>query len=107
MTRTELTATDGVLDNQSAVDVQARWEWADDSISGKFTDTFDGYKYVRPYVLSSTTGTVNVDYGYKVMVTKNKIRGQGKAVQFRFASQDNKDCKLLGWAIHATGVTIV
>lgn len=36
--------------------------------------------------------------GYLVAVSKNKIRGRGKALQLRFTSEEGKEFNLLGWA---------
>ena len=45
--------------------------------------------------------------GFPVVVTKNKIRGAGKALRIRFESESGKDFDFLGWAIAFSGNTDV
>jgi len=104
--RTELTATDGTLNNQSSCLMQYKFDWADNATSQKWTTEQEVYVYTLPYLLQlspSNPGTENVDYGYHVMVKKEKVLGTGRAVQVRFTSSPGKDMRLLGWATLASG----
>jgi hypothetical protein len=50
--------------------------------------------------------TADLESGFPVVVSKHKVRGSGKAVQFRFGcSEPNKDFDLLGWAVAYVGNT--
>ena len=51
------------------------------------------------------SGAGAYDNGYPVVVTKNKVRGRGKVVSFKFSTSATKDCQLLGWAVNYLGVT--
>lgn len=87
-------------DNPSGLLVQTRWDWSDNSISGKWSEPFQAYRLLKPY-------TVNIgepiDYGQEVVTTKNKIFGQGKALQLLISSDGDKDFYIYGWAIRFTG----
>lgn len=43
--------------------------------------------------------SVEADYGYSVIETKSKVRGNGKAMVLRFESEEGKDFELLGWGV--------
>ena len=103
--RTELTATDGIEDNQSSCMMQSKFDWSDSTTSQKWTTPQEIYVYTKPFLLSSSVGTVPLDYGFDVIVKKEKIRGTGKSIRFRFESSTGKDMRLLGWAISTSGVT--
>tara|TARA_R110000744_G_scaffold293208_1_gene403652 strand:+ start:931 stop:3180 length:2250 start_codon:yes stop_codon:yes gene_type:complete len=99
--RTEdgFTDVDGALmpDNPSSCMVQAQWDWADSINSGKWGTSFQTYRYKRNYIPTGTSDTF--DYGKNIIVTKSKLRGNGKALSLRIESETGKDCKLLGWAV--------
>ena len=108
--------------------MQAKWEWSDNTNSAKFSPAVQVYRFVRKHkdvILDGTdivfddldqvfdegiyipeSGT-DFDSGFPVTVSKNKIRGVGKAIRLRFESQEGKDFDLLGWAINFTGPTAV
>lgn len=104
--RTEENATvevDGSvsLDKPSSCMFQVRWDWTDSTNSGKWTTPIEAYRTVRFYPVSVSGPYEN---GYPVVVTKNKVRGTGRAIQFRFSSSTvGKDFDLLGWAVSYTG----
>lgn len=89
-----------VLDNPSSCKVQAQWNWADSANSGKWGTEFQAYKLLRNYIPSGSTDTF--DYGDKVIVTKNKLRGSGKTLSLYIKSEEGKDMKLLGWGTPVT-----
>ena len=94
-----------VLDNQSSCKVQAQWNWANSTTSGKWGNEFQAYRLTRFY---TPTGAEDpFDNGDSVIVTKNKVRGSGKALSLKITSESGKDMKLLGWALPATGVSTV
>ena len=52
---------------------------------------------LRNYIPTDANDEFN--YGQSVIVTKNKIRGKGKALSMNIQSQAGKDMKLLGWSM--------
>jgi hypothetical protein len=93
--------TDLILDHQSSCLVSSQWNWTDSAASGKWGSSFQAYRLTRPYIPSGPADTF--DYGYEVIVTKNKIRGKGRALSLLLESETGKDLRLLGWAHIVTG----
>lgn len=91
-------------DHPSSCFMQSKWDWSDHSNSGKFTSPTQVYRFRKAYVPSSG---LDFDNGFAVVVTKNKIRGTGKALRLKFTSEEGKDFDILGWAILFSGVTDV
>ncbi len=91
-----------VYDKPSSCLMQARWHWADDVISGRWSDQQEAYRLLRHYIPS---GTGPFTYGFEVIQTTNQVRGKGHALSLRFDSTDGKDFQLLGWSIPYTALT--
>jgi len=85
------------IDNPSSCLVQAQWDWANSANSGKWGTQFQAYRLKRFYIPIGAVDTF--DYGYRVVVTKNKLRGSGRAISLKITSEPGKDMKLLGWAL--------
>jgi hypothetical protein len=106
MTRTEKTFdTNGALSNPSGCLMQVQWEWSDSVNSGRWSREQQIYRLRRVF-LGGAPGSL-FDYGFSVISTRNKVRGKGKAISIRFASEPGKDCKLLGWSMNISGETRV
>ena len=89
------------LENPSSLLLQGRWGWSDHSDSGRWSRPQQVYRFNRNYIPSGASDAFN--YGFRVVTTKNKIRGHGKALSLYFYSETGKDFKLLGWANDFTG----
>lgn len=74
--------------------LQTRWDFANSSVAHKFGRVTQLYRNVKPYTITSTN-----DWGYPILVTKNKIRGKGRALQMKFYSETGKDFQLVGWMV--------
>lgn len=94
-----------VLDNQSSCKVQSQWNWTNSVSGGKWGTEFQAYRLSRFY--TPTSAADPFDTGEDVVVTKNKLRGSGKALSIKITSEAGKDMKLLGWALPVTGTTVV
>jgi hypothetical protein len=92
---------DLVPTNESSVFLEARWDWADSSITGKFSTPQQVYRHTRAYTPSSSSD--GFDDGYPVVVTRNKIRGRGRALHLKFYGEEGFDAHLLGWALQYAG----
>jgi hypothetical protein len=42
--------------------------------------------------------TLDFDDGYPVVITRNKIRGRGRALQIKFTADEDYDMRILGWS---------
>jgi hypothetical protein len=87
--RTE--ADDGT--NPSSCKLIVRWDWAGERNQQKWSAEVETY---RPRSLNLTD----------VVVSKNKVRGSGKSIQFRFGTNEpGKTFDLLGWSVGFSGNT--
>jgi hypothetical protein len=80
--------------NVSGCLMQSRWDFTDNSYPGKWAAEVQVYRQLRPYF---TDPDSVFDDGYPLVISKNKLRGRGKAVQFKFTSEAGKDMKIVGW----------
>ena len=90
--------------NQSSCLMQSRWDFTDNSYPGKWADEVQVYRQLRPFFVN---GGAPFDDGYPLVISKNKLRGRGKAVQFKFTAQAGKDMKIVGWTGTFVGATNV
>lgn len=83
--------------NQSSCLVQVRWDWSDNNNSNRWSPTFQAYRYRRHYIPVDINDTY--ENGFLTIVTRNKIRGSGKVVSFKFSTEPYKDLHLYGWSM--------
>jgi|DEB0MinimDraft_12_1074336.scaffolds.fasta_scaffold00237_6 hypothetical protein len=83
--------------NPSSCFMQARWDFSDNSNSGKFSTRQQVYRILKTY--NPTPAALDFNSGYPVTVTRNKVRGTGKALHLYFDSQAGFDFDMFGWAI--------
>lgn len=102
-TRTEAGVdSEGQPLNQSGCFVRSQWDWANNSNSNKFSPFFQAYRY-RKVLFSENSSTDPYDSGFKLVTSKNKLRGRGKAFSLHIKSEPLKDCILLGWNLSLNG----
>jgi len=92
-TETAIDASSNPVDESSCL-VQSRWDFTDNSYAGKWGSEFQIYRHLRPFF---ALGPTTYDDSYELVITKNKLRGRGKAVQFKFTAEEGKDMKIVGW----------
>lgn len=97
MNRTE-TGFDGSFNaiNESSCTLQTKWDFTDNTSAGKWGDPQEVYRHLRQYIPDDVSG---YNDGFPLVITKNKIRGSGKAVQFKFTADPDKDLQLVGWQV--------
>lgn len=91
-----------IAKHQSSCLVTAKYQWHITATAGKWSGSFQAYKYQRPYVPVDVNDTY--DTGESVLVTKIRFKGRGKALTLRIESEANKDFQLLGFSIPYTAV---
>ena len=105
-TETEFVPSNGdyTLDRPSSCKMQVKWDWSNSQISNKWSPKYEIYRHTRfPTFLEED---LTFDSGYPIVVTRHRVRGSGRAVQFRFEGDERgKDFDLLGWAVAFTGNT--
>jgi hypothetical protein len=85
----------------SSLYMQARWEWANSVTANKYSTATQVYKH-RLLVMSEEDSPTTMATGFPVIVTRNKIRGKGRALQLRFYSESGYDFELLGWSLETS-----
>lgn len=71
--------------NTSSCLVSSRWDWTTAPTTGKWSTPRETY---RPR---------SADDGDALLATRNRIRGNGRAVSFKFETSPGKDLRLYGW----------
>lgn len=109
-TRTEDTwqaVEDGTVDlnKQSSCLLQARWDWHTTNTGNRWSSSIQAYRQLRAYMPAGPSTAF--DPGNSIVVTKNRLRGHGRALQLRFSSEQGKDLQLLGWQVAYRGRTNV
>jgi hypothetical protein len=95
---------DYTVDKASSCKMQIKWDWSNSQVSNKWSPKYEIYRHTRLPMF--TEEDLTFDTGYPIVVTRHKIRGSGRAIQFRFETDERgKDFDLLGWAVSFTGNT--
>lgn len=88
---------DFVPTRPSSCFVSAHWDWSNSANSGKWGREFQAYRFKRHWMPESVDDSF--DNGYYTVVTRNKLRGQGKVLSMKIRTEPKKDCHLLGWSM--------
>lgn len=102
--RTETTATEEGVLNESSCLVQSQWEWTNDPYANKWSPTLQAYRLPRPQIRGIGQPVAE---GIEVVSTRNKLRGRGRTVSLLFSTEEGKDCQLLGWSMIASANGLV
>ena len=95
--------TGGVgLTNPSGSFVQTRWNWTDLDV-GNWTKEEQAYRLHRMYVPNDAADPFN--YGYTVVKSKLRMRGNGESFSIRYRSESGKDMQLIGFAVNVRAPT--
>lgn len=108
-TESALSTSDGgvtyVADYPSSCTMTVKWNWSDNVGSGKWSTPKEVYRLKRIQFVDSVAPDILT--GFSVVSTKNKVRGYGKSLQFRFENnQIGKDFDVIGWATEYSGNAI-
>jgi len=82
--------------NPSSCIVQAQWEWTNSANSNRWGRPFQAYRHKRVYFPTDVDDLF--EDGNSVVVTKNKLRGYGRALSLKLSTEPAKDCQILGWS---------
>jgi len=83
--------------HQSSCKVQSQWAWANSANSNRWGREFEAYRYRRLYMPVGVND--DFDNGFRVISTKNKLRGHGEVLSLKMTTSPEKDCRLLGWSM--------
>lgn len=73
--------------------VQAQWDWTTDSLAHRWSVPRQAYRPIR------------IDTGTTMVTTRNRIRGNGKSIAFKFSSETDKPFHLYGWEFNIEATT--
>jgi len=90
--------------NPSSCKVRVQWDFSTGSVSNRWSSLYQAYRYKREYYASGTADTY--DTGLELIMTKNKIRGRGKALSIYMETEPEKDCRIVGWTLSINGNAI-
>jgi hypothetical protein len=79
--------------------LRSQWGWTNNPETGRWGDSFQVYRLPRVFV-GEAEGELN--YGYDVVSTRNKLRGNGKALSLHFNTEAGHDCHIYGWGLNLT-----
>lgn len=97
---------DFTVDKPSSCLIQVKWNWANSPASGKYSTKFEAYRHTRLPMFTEDDLAFNT--GFPLVQTKHKVRGQGRAIQFRLESDKiGHDFDLIGWAVSYTGTVVI
>jgi len=82
---------------ESSCLVQSQWEWSNSATYGKWSKPFQAYRMRRQYMPDDENSSF--DYGTATIVSKNKLRGRGRALSLYITTEEGKDLNLLGWSM--------
>lgn len=86
----------------SSCKFRTKWDWTSSADSNKWSRQIEAY---RPKTMRLPT-SADFASGMPVVISNNKVRGSGKAIQFRFeCDEPGKNFDLLGWAVNFVGNT--
>jgi hypothetical protein len=95
---------DYTVDRPSSCRLQVRWDWSNSEVSNKFSSEVEAYRHRRLPFVNELDPVFNT--GSSVVVSRNRVRGTGRAIQFKFSCNEiGKDFDLLGWQVAFTGNT--
>ena len=92
--KTETGVSSGTLLSGSSCFFRTKWNWTTDGDTGKWSQLNQIYRLKRQF-----DGGIIVDElpGETVIVSRHKVKGSGKALQYRFQSETGKDFNIHGW----------
>lgn len=88
------------ITNESSILMQARWDWADNTVSGKWGTERQVYRKARAFVPPDDHPDGPLDDGVPIVVCRNKVRGRGRCLHLKFTCEPGKDAHILGWTIN-------
>lgn len=87
--------------NQSSCLLQSQWDWTNSANANKWGVPTQVYRYRRVYMPVDINDPF--DTGYETIVTKNKLRGRGRALALKFQSEPKKEMHIYGWSMILLG----
>jgi hypothetical protein len=89
-------------ENIASIRMRSQWDWTDRVETGKWGTDQEVCRKTRMHIPASDE---DWNDGYPIIVTRNKVRGRGRALQLLFQTSPGKDAHIHGYAVryHVTG----
>jgi len=92
--KSETGTSNGSLLSPSSCYFRAKWDWTNTSDANKWSTRRQIYSLQREFDSGIITDELP---GETVIVSREKVKGRGHAVQYRFESESGKDFNIYGW----------
>lgn len=93
---------DYTVDKPSSCYLTTKWDWSNTTAANKWSTKTQAYRLTRVPAVDPLDLTLNT--GFKIVHTRNQVRGQGRALQFRFECDEaGNNFDLLGWQVFYSG----
>ena len=89
--------------NTSSCKFSTQWDWTLSILSNRWSNPQQAYRLSS--LLLRELSELGGNPGTRLVVTKNKSRGNGRSFAMRFETEAGKDCRLAGWNITVNGTT--
>lgn len=99
MEQTEKSQDENGLEDTSSCKLRVAWDFADNESSNKYSREFEVYRLQR----RNFSSTPEYIHGHNVVVTRNKVRGSGRALAINVNSVSGKYCHLYGVSLEIYG----
>lgn len=83
-------------ENASSCLLSYRYDWTNSNNANKWSTGRQAYRYRDVYVPIDSSDTF--DNGQRIIWSKNKIRGSGRSIAFRFEAEEGKALHIYGWS---------
>ena len=104
MENTEDIMVEDIPVRESSCMARIQWDFSDGIQSGRWSREMQLYRRPRHRY---TAGDGDIYTGEKLVITKSKMRGNGKAMALHLKTEPDKDLRIVGWSLTLTanGVT--
>ena len=99
MENTEDTITGDEITRESSCMARMQWDFTDGIQSGRWSRQMQLYRRPRHRY---STGDGDIYTGERLVITKSKMRGNGKAFALHVETEPDKDLKIVGWSLSMT-----
>lgn len=99
MRRTDTGVTEGSVENMSGCFMRGRWDWSVADTSGRWSTQQQVYRL--PKFKALPVGGTPPEF--RILTTKNKVRGMGRAFSIYMETEPGKPCSIVGWSLAMNG----
>lgn len=92
--------------DDAACSLTVKWSWSRTEASNKWSTPVYAYRPKKNYWRTEAENLADMQT-YEIIYTRNKVRGSGRAIQFRFSeARENYGFTIIGWHAFYQGNTV-